>query len=109
MKSAQLSQLAALAGLRADRSTARLSRLQVAIDALEAKAKALHRPLAEPPGSIADAMMHDRWDRWRSQQIRLINDRILRLQTMAQPLREARARDQARASVLEALRKRPRR
>ena len=103
MKRARLDQLAALATLRADRASSRLGRLQAAIDGLAAKAEALRAPMAEPPGSISEAVMRDRWDRWRSEQLRLANERILRLEAAAQPLRELRARDQARAEVLARL------
>lgn len=109
MKRDELAQLTALAEIRADRSASRLVRLQTAIDALEAKAASLRNPCEEAPGSIADAVMHDRWNRWRSEQIRLLNARILRLQVVAQPLREAQARDTARAKVLEKLAKPARR
>ena len=98
-----MAQLAALAGLRAERSATRLARVQRAIDALEARADALRRPMAEPPGSVADAVMRDRWDRWRGEQLRLLGTRIARLHAAAQPEREARARDEARRRVVEAI------
>lgn len=105
MRTDRLAQLAALAGLRADRSAARLARVQQAIDALEAKACMLRAPMAEAPGSVAEAVMRDRWDRWRAEQVRLLNHRIARLQAAAQPQREARARDEARRRVVESLAK----
>lgn len=103
MTDPRLTQLGALAGLRADRSAARLARVQAAIDTIEGKAAALRNPQVEAPGSIAEAMMRDRWDRWRGEQLRLLNQQIARLHAMAQPQREANARDQARRRVLEKL------
>lgn len=105
MSNTRLSRLEALAGLRADRSGARLARVQTAIDALERKAAALRHPQVGAPASVADAVMRDRWDRWRSEQLRQIGHQLARLHAAAQPQREAHARDRARRSVLERLTK----
>lgn len=101
--------LGRLAGLRADRSAARLARIQSAIDGLEEKVEALRTGSPEAPVSVAEAMLRDKWDRWRSEQIRTLNHQIARIQMIAQPQRELQARDGARVRVLEELAKRTRR
>lgn len=104
MKQADLRQLTLLADLRADRSAARLAKIQGLIDALEAKATALRDARPEQPASIAEAVMRDRWNRWRAQQVTMFNTQIARLQVVAQPQRELHARDRARTMVLAKVR-----
>lgn len=104
MKQDDLKQLAKLAELRADRSAARLAKIQGLIDTLEAKATALREARPEAPGSIPEAVMRDRWNRWRAQQVAMLNTQIARLQVVAQPQRELHARDRARTMVLEKVR-----
>lgn len=108
MKADDLAQLARLAELRADRSAARLAKIQGLIDTLEAKAAALRDARSEAPASIAEAVMRDRWNRWRVQQTTMLNTQIARLQVVAQPQRELHARDRARTLVLEKVRERER-
>ena len=103
MRRDDLGQLELLAGLRADRSASRLARIQAAIDGLERKAEGLRAATGEAPGSVAEAVMRDRWHRWRAEQLRLLNHQIARLQMVAQPQREAHARDAARRQVLARL------
>ncbi|WP_281824929.1 hypothetical protein [Jannaschia rubra] len=104
-----LDMLGQLAGLRADRSAARLAKVQVLIDRLQGKLDALRDAAPGTPGSIAEAVMRDRWHRWRAGQIAELNLQIARLEGIAQPHREAHARDAARQAVLERLKKKARR
>lgn len=109
MKDDRLAQLGALAALRTDRASARLVRLQGAIDGIESKAAALRDVRPEPPGSVSDAVMRDRWHRWRTEQLRFLGQQAARLHAAAQPLREAQARDRARQRIIERLADRSRR
>ena len=106
MKPRDLARLAQLADLRADRSAARLAKIQGLIDTLESKAAALREARPEQPESIAEAVMRDRWNRWRAQQVGVLNTQIARLQVVAQPQREVHARDRARTMVLARVRDR---
>lgn len=99
----RLGQLGLLAGLRADRSAARLARVQAAIDGLERKAGALREAPSPAPNSVAEAVMQDKWRRWRSEQLHVLTHQISRLQAIAQPQRETHGRDAARRKVLERL------
>lgn len=103
MTSGRLTGTERLAGLRADRSAARLAQIQAAIDVLETKASTLRDAATEAPASVAEAVMRDKWDRWRTEQLRVLNHQIARLQMVAQPQREAHARDNARRKVIEKL------
>ena len=103
MTDRRIAELEALAGLRADRSAARLARFQTAIATLEGRAAALRDQRAEAPVGIAEAVMRDRWDRWRGEQVRSLGQQLARLQAVAQPQREAHTRDRARRLVLEKL------
>ena len=94
-----LAVLCQLAGLTAEKSAARLARIQSLIDTLEGKAADLRR------AAITEAVMRDRWHRWRTQQITLLNMQVARLQAVAQPQREVHARNTARNAVLEKLSK----
>ncbi len=100
-----LAVLCQLAGLTAEKSAARLARIQSLIDALEGKAADLRRAAPAAPVSITEAVMRDRWHRWRTQQITLLNMQVARLQAVAQPQREVHARNTARNAVLEKLSK----
>lgn len=105
-KASQLSDLARLAGMQADRSAARLAKVQGLIDDLERQAEALRGAAPAAPESVAEAVMRDKWQRWREQQLAMFNHQIARLQVVAQPQREVHARDTARKAVLEKLRAR---
>lgn len=106
MNRGDLEQLRKLAELRADRSAARLAKIQGLIDTLEGKATALRDARPDAPASIPEAAMRDRWNRWRAQQVGVLNTQIARLQVVAQPQRELHARDRARTMVLEKVRDR---
>lgn len=105
-KAAELNQLRRIADLRTDRSAARLARIQGLIDELEGRADALRDARPEPPASIGEAQMQDRWNRWRRQQVTMLNAQVARLNAVAQPQRETLARDRARAMVLGKLKDR---
>lgn len=96
----QLALLRRLAALRADRAAARLARVQGLIDTLETRAAALRSAPVEPRTSISEAQVRDRWDRWRAQNLTVLNMQIARLNAAAQPQREALARETARGQVL---------
>lgn len=105
MNSLRLAELRALAALREQRSAAGVAKYQVHIDRLEAQAEALRQASRSAPASIGEAEMHDRWNRWRMQQLALLNQQIARLHALAQPRREAHARDRARQTVIGELEK----
>ncbi|WP_299818244.1 hypothetical protein [uncultured Jannaschia sp.] len=105
-KTAELARLRRLADLRTDRSAARLARIQGLIDELEGRAGALRDARPEPPASIGEAQMQDRWNRWRREQVTMLNTQVARLNAVAQPQRETLARDRARAAVLGKLKDR---
>lgn len=99
----QLALLRQLASLRADRAAARLARVQGLIDTLETRADALRSAPSEPGGAISEAQIRDRWDRWRTQNLTVLNGQIARLNGAAQPQREALAKETARGQVLRKL------
>lgn len=95
--------LTELAGLRRMKTAARLSGMQAQIDALERRRRALAQVATAPPASIDEAIMQDRWHRWRQQELARLAIEIARLQARAQPLREDHARNVARVGVAERL------
>ncbi|MCK0168256.1 hypothetical protein MWU52_11885 [Jannaschia sp. S6380] len=102
----RLDELRDLATLRKDRSAARLAKYQGLIDGLEEKVRALRDARPPAPESVAEAAARDRWSRWRGQQLMVLNQQIAQLNALAQPHREAHARDHAREIVVDTLRKR---
>ena len=94
-----------LSALRADRTAARLARVQSLINTLEDQAATLRKVPPIQPSSAQDAVIHDRWARKRAQSLAVLNTQIARLHGAAQPQREAFAREAARTAVLEKLRK----
>ncbi len=105
MKPAELEQLRQLAALRAQRSGAQLARIQRAINIAEDRAEALRTNPDSAPGSVSEAVFRDRWNRWRKQELQVLNGKIALMQSAAQPQREAHARDRARESVIDELSK----
>ena len=101
----RLALLAKLAALKADRAAARLARVQALIDEMERRAAALRDVPDAPFVSLSESIMRDKWDRWRTQNLAKINTQVARLNVVAQPEREAHARETARAAVLAKLRK----
>lgn len=102
-KAARLAELHRLADLRAERSAARLMRAQTAIDALETRADGLRTPLERDDSDPRMAVVADRHERWRRDQLIALNGEIALRRAHAEPLRQAQARDRARALVLEKL------
>ncbi|CTQ49095.1 hypothetical protein JDO7802_01105 [Jannaschia donghaensis] len=102
----RLALLGRLARLRADRASGRLAKVQVLIDEMERRADAMRDVPDAPFDSMAESVMRDRWERWRGQNLARINLHVARLNTVAQPQREAQARETARAAILEKLQKR---
>ena len=97
----QLILLQQLARLRADRAAARLARVQGLIDTLETRATALRDVPAADYNDLSEAVVRDRWDRWRAQNLAQLNTQIARLNIAAQPQREAQARETARLGVIK--------
>jgi len=102
----KLRDLETLASLREDRSAARLAKVQSLIDRLQAKAEDLRSKRLMAPDDVAQAIVQDRWDRWRANELAELSTQIARLYAVAQPERERHARDVARRAVLEKLSKR---
>ncbi|SFJ42427.1 hypothetical protein SAMN04488095_2824 [Jannaschia pohangensis] len=99
----KLRDLEQLATLRRDRSAVRLAKIQSLIDRLQTKADDLRGKELAASADIAQAIVQDRWDRWRAGQLAELSTQIARLQAVAQPERERHARDQARRAILEKL------
>lgn len=98
-----LALLGQLAKLRADRAAARLARVQGLIETLDSRADALRAAPSEPRLSISEAQVRDRWDRWRAQNLEVLNVQVARLNAAAQPQRETLAKETARQQVLTKL------
>ncbi|WP_298437078.1 hypothetical protein [uncultured Jannaschia sp.] len=109
MKAKELAALTELARLRRTKTAARLAGIQAQINVLEDRRGALARVATAPPDSIDEAIMQDRWHRWRQQELARLMTEIARLQARAQPFREDHAKNVARVGVAERLPIRPRR
>ncbi|WP_055664663.1 hypothetical protein [Jannaschia seosinensis] len=104
MKDNELDALSELVALKEQKTGHRLARIQALIDQLEGKAQVLR----DTPGNAEDdfgaAILHDRWQRWRGQQLAVLNEQLARLHAAAQPERERHAHNVARRNVVEKLR-----
>lgn len=104
----KLRELGILASLRENQSAVRLAKVQSLIDRLQSKAEDLRSRHLTTPENVSQAVVQDRWDRWRAAQLAELSTQIARLHAVAQPERERHARNVARRAVLEKLSKKRR-